>query len=462
MVAYSKVTKVDADALTASHWNALSTKVQALDDGTGPTVKLAPVRYTGSSAPVSPREGDLWADTTQAPIPVKMYVSGAWVLTGFSSGGAGTDIPAGMAGVPGLAGLTWAPALGRNPVVTNFTALRTVTVTTSAQWISALSGILPGDDILVTVPMTSGWQRTITNKNGSATNPWRIRFAQGVTWAGNAATHTADGGGFALDIRGCSYFILQNITLTQWNQGVWIRTSSNFYLDSCFGYDFGRELFHPGDNSSYGDFFNCGGRLTGLLTTVVPFGHAGEVFYVGNDENNWNSTQYVTNTGTGVTNAGKDLTNHMAFRECYSGKNISSEFAEFKSGTSFCYLIGCAIDGRGYTNEESSGNDFARGPVASKGDDSFYYWNKIMTPNRSGFHSYGANSAKTLGGGSYGQRHTYFGNQVFMDASDYTGTNVKQAITVDTGKSPIVYDNNRSTGGVSLTNATTTATPAGA
>lgn len=365
--------------------------------------------------------------------------TGGWLNTGSDYGG--LLLP----GLSLLNGLTWAPVFGRHPKVAKFQALRTITVTTAAEWNAALSGMLAGDRVYVTTSFTvSQINRTISGKDGTEAYPWMIEFAPGVQISGTGVSQALQ----MLTVTNCDWGILKNIRLTTANQALWIRQSNHIFLDSCQIWNVGQEAFHWFDHSTYFDAWNCSGWDTGRNS--LP---NGEVFYLGSDEGAWANASFNSAPTT------PELNSYASVRQCHFGHDVSREWIEFKAGLSFGYAIGNTGDGVGFNSADA----FSKSPFAAKGDDLFYFWNEGFYPNENLFHSYTANSANTMGTGSWGNRHTWYGNLGHMDESTYTGANTKRLIDAPAGKGHVVYDNNRSASAsitvVNTANVALTATP---
>jgi hypothetical protein len=428
--------------------NFVGERVTASGSGATKTITTRTGGYTFRTAtdPVaSAIEGDTWLNTTTGVVQYR--TASAWLQVSGSGGGADGYGAYTLPGLSLLDGLDWAPVFGRHPIVANFTPLRTVTVTNTATWNSAIADIQPGDYIRVTANLTSSINRVISNKDGTEANPWMIEFAPNVTLAGTSVNHEIQ----LLRFNNCDWFILKNVRMTSVNQVIWMRACNHVFYDSCQFFNIGQEAISWSDHCEYLDMWNCHFWDTGRR-----FAQFGEGIYVGTDENSgrWTDPAYSSDTST------YPYARYYAIRQCRFGRDVTREWVESKAGAQYGYLIGNTGDGTGWNNDNGG---FSKAPFAGKGSDLFYFWNECLYPNEGMFHSYSANSAGTMGTGSWQQRHTWYGNVGHMDESTYGGANTKRLIHADAGKSHVVYDNNYSCSGaiaiVNTANITPTATP---
>lgn len=426
----------------------IDTVRQAINDVSG-----SPWNYEGTVDPGAVGSGRTWLDKSSVPWRLRQRndANSAWELLSGGSSTATTTIGYGGYLLPGLSlldGLTWAPIFGRHPIVANFVPLRTVTVNSTASWNAAIADQRPGDKIRVTANLTSAISRIHSNKSGTAANPWMIEFAPGVTLSAATPQTQVE----LLKFTNCDWLILKDLNLTSVNQPLKLRSCDYTFLDSLRIWNIGQEACSWSDHARYFDAWNCSVWDTGKFAT-----HPGEGYYFGTDENagRWQDPTYSSDLST------YPHAEYISVRQCRFGRDITSEWVEFKAGARYGYAIGNVGDGRGYVEESGSG--FTRAQYQAKGSDIFWFWNETFSPYESMFHGYGSQPAGTMGTGSWNERHTYYGNIGHMDESGYTGPNTKYLIRLDGQKGHVVYDNNSTAGSgvgvVVASNGTISLTP---
>ncbi|MDQ3540405.1 MAG: right-handed parallel beta-helix repeat-containing protein, partial [Chloroflexota bacterium] len=195
-----------------------------------------------------------------------------------------------------------------------FAPLRTVNVTTTATLNTAIADALPGDDIV----MAAGTYTNITitsTKDGTATNPIRLRGVKGTILTGGDLTTT-----YAIQPK-ADWWIFEDFEIANALAGIYAQGANDCIFRRLWVHNIGQEAIHLFNFSSRNLVEACSIASTGKRGTT--FEEFGEAIYIGTDNGQW-----ATKTG-GLP----DTSNDNIVRNCIIGPHITSEHFDIKEET---------------------------------------------------------------------------------------------------------------------------------
>ena len=206
-----------------------------------------------------------------------------------------------------------------------------VYVFTAAQLQQALQKAEPGQTILMAAGIYTGKFYIPEGINGTPTAPVTLKAKPGAV----VVLQTGDTkSGYALQLKGNAYWLLQGFTLQQSKKGIVVDNSHHITLDSLTVTNVGEEGIHLRKYSSYNTVQHCTVTNTGLLTPGY-----GEGCYIGSAYSNW--PEY-TNNQPDTCNYNRIVYNHF-------GPGVAAESIDVKEGTKGGYIAYNTFDGTGMT-----------------------------------------------------------------------------------------------------------------
>jgi hypothetical protein len=263
----------------------------------------------------------------------------------------------------------------------------TYNVSTSAQFVSALSSVQPGDTILLSGTITGG--TFVTSRAGTAASPITIR---------GDGTARISGTPYALEIMH-NYYQLDNFILQNSPKGLVIDNASHGTVDNVHVMDVQQEAFKIRNQSQYWEFTFCSARRTGLS------GDFGEGFYTGQASSNW-------------INGVPDASGFVTFFNCYTLDTVNDGW-DTKEGAHDIKMVNCTADFSGAVEPVTN---------AAHGSAGFYIRSDRVQMIKC--------RVNGLGNGDWGYR---ISNQT-VNSIDYgsTGNEVKQS-SVTGGNVPLIF-----------------------
>src|SRR5262249_25723055 len=145
-----------------------------------------------------------------------------------------------------------------------------------------------GGDTLFVKAGTYNENLYISGPAGSSTTPTTIQTYQGqtVTLRGDGV----DGG--RVKIANTNYIVFDGFTITNYNQGLFVDSSSHVVIRNCIVHDVGQEGIHPNSNSSFITIQHCTIYNTGVWQ------YDGEGIYVGGVGSNDNTNNVTISNNT--------------------------------------------------------------------------------------------------------------------------------------------------------------------
>ena len=285
-------------------------------------------------------------------------------------------------------------------------ALRTVTVSTSTQLITALANAIPGDLIQLTDGIYSG--KFVMSKSGTEEN--RITLSgsnEAVLDSGKISE------GYVLHFTGVHHCNIVGITVRNGKKGIMLDGSSHNIIDGVIVTNIGEEAVHFRNKSSYNTIKNSLITETGKKTKQY-----GEGVYIGSSKSNLVGDTCDYNNVIGNT----------------IGPGVTAEMIDIKE-----YTAGGLIEGNTFYGDDLSGG-FADSWIDVKG-------NNFVIRNNYGFNTLLDGFQTHILAEGWGNNNIFDGNVLNVNNSKGHGIKVDQKSSGN-----VVYCNNVVIGAIKLSN----------